>query len=198
MRWLALQDLSELHPNLPPGRYTLTASILLLGQRARAAPATVHIKPLARSDRPVIDRLRPKNDHHRPSWVSFLTENWKAPDIAKLSAKARQHLAFHLFLHRAAYGPLPPAKLDPDATKAFAHGIFAGWAALIRLEILRAAGRPEAEGLESDLRKHSPEFTWWIDQVRAGAGLLTRYRRLYGVESPYAPTDGPRPYSASK
>jgi hypothetical protein len=194
-RWVALQDLSELHPDIPPGRYQLAASIMLPGRRVRSAPATVLIKPLAPGDRPIINRLRPKNDHDRPSWVVFLTENWRTPDVSGLSAEARQQLAFHLFLHRAAYGATPPAKLDPDAPKAFAHDILAGWAELSRLEILLAAGRPEAAALESDLRKRSPEFTWWVDQVRAGAGLIARFRALYGAGSEYAPKGRPLPYA---
>jgi hypothetical protein len=107
-------------------------------------------------------------------------------------------LAFHLFLHRAAYGPQPVGELDPESPWHFGKGILESRAALSRLEILYAADRPEVSGVEMAIVERWPGLAWWITQIRRGHGPLTNLRTGCGVESEYAPTDKTRPYSRGK
>jgi hypothetical protein len=192
-RWSALIDLSEIHPDLPPGQYDLTAEIGLSGATVVTESCSVEILALPPSDRERLVRLRSVSEE-ASSWRAFLTDNWRTPDMSGLSEPARQGLAFHAYLHQAAYGPTPIAALDPAGPTRFGHGILESWATLIRLEILSAARRPEAEGIEQALLERWPGLAWWVAQVHAGTGVLKRLRILYGAESEYAPTDQPRPY----
>jgi hypothetical protein len=97
-----------------------------------------------------------------------------------------------------AYGPKAIGELDPETPWQFGKGILEGQAALFRLEILYAAGRPEAPGVEMAIVERWPGLAWWIAQIRNGRGPLTNLRTGYGVESEYSPTDKPRPYSPGK
>jgi len=84
--------------------------------------------------------------------------------------------------------------LDPELPWQFGKGVLEGEAALLRLEILHAASRPEAAGVEAAILERWPGFTWWVEQIRNGHGPLMRLRTGDGVDSIYAPTDKPRPY----
>jgi len=195
--WPALVDLSENHPDLPPGHYALEAEILFSGTLARTAPCPVEIRDLSPSDHEHLARLRLAHGGVS-SWRAFLTDNWRTPDPSALSDLARSGLAFHTYLHHVAYGPTPIGALDPTGPNRFARGILESWATLMRLEILLAAGRPEAEGIELALLERWPGFSWWVTQVHAGAGILQRVRILYGAESTYAPADQPWPYQTNR
>jgi len=196
-RWPALVDLSERHPELPPGQYSLAAEVLFSGTLARSEPSLVEIRELPESDREPVARLRSPQGE-ASSWRAFLTSNWGTPDTNGLSEQARRGLALHTYLHQVAYGPLPIAALDPAGPHRFAHGILESWTTLLRLEILLAAGRPEAEGIELALLERWPALAWWVAQVHAGSGVLRRLRILYGAESEYAPADQPRPYQTTR
>ena len=192
-RWPSLVDLSEIHPDLPPGQYELAAEMRYSSATVVAESCSLEILALPPSDRERLVRLRSVSEE-ASSWRTFLTDNWRTPDLGGLSELARQGLAFHAWLHRAAYGPVPIAALDPSGPTRFDHGILESWATLVRLEILYAARRPEAEGIEQALLERWPGLAWWVTQVHAGTGVLKRLRILYGAESEYAPTDQPLPY----
>ena len=192
--WLAIQDLGELHSDIPPGHYQLSASILFPGELVQASPVQLEIAPSSREDRAIAARLRATNDREKSSWHAFIRHNWSTPATSGLSAAARAHLAFYLFLHRVTYGPQPVSALDPELPWQFGKGVLEGEAALLRLEILHAASRPEAAGVEAAILERWPGFTWWVEQIRNGHGPLMRLRTGDGVDSIYAPTDKPRPY----
>jgi hypothetical protein len=196
--WLALQDLSELHPDIPPGHYQLSASLLFPGELVQAAPVPLEVAPASKDDRVVAARLRATNDRGKSSWHAFVRNNWSTPSVSELSAAARAHLAFYLFLHRVTYGPQPVGAIDPEAPGHFGKGVLEGEAALLRLEILHAAGRPESAGIASAILERWPGFAWWVGQIRGNHGPLMRLRTGFGAESVYAPTDKPQPYSRTK
>lgn len=196
--WTALQDLSELHPDIPPGHYQLAASMSFPGELVEAKVVPLHIAPASKEDKASVAKLRARIESETPSWSAFVRHNWSTPSAAGLSAAAHSRLAFHLFLHRAAYGPKAVGALDPEIPWQFGKGVLEGQAALSRLEILYAAGRPEASGVEMATKERWPGLAWWIAQIRSGHGPLTSLRTGYGVESEYAPTDKPRPYSGGK
>jgi hypothetical protein len=192
--WFALQDLSEQHPELPAGHYELSASYVFPGEVVRSAPVSVSIRTSTPHDRAIAAKLRRTNDEGESSWRAFVRDNWSTPDATGLSKAARAALAFHLYLHRAAYGPEPVRALDPEEPWSFGHGVLESQAALIRLEILRAAGKPQATGVEAAVRERWPALYWWVEQIDQNSGLLTRLRNFHGIDSSYAPKDKPRPY----
>ena len=196
--WSALQDLSELHPDLPPGHYQLTASMAFPGEMVEAKAVALEIASPSAQDKAIAAKLRAHIENERPSWLAFVRHNWSTPASAGLSAVAHARLAFHLFLHRVAYGPKAIGELYPETPWQFGKGILEGQAALSRLEILYAAGRPEAPGVEMAIVERWPGLAWWIAQIRNGRGPLTNLRTGYGVESEYSSTDKPRPYSPGK
>ncbi len=69
---------------------------------------------------------------------------------------------------------------------------------LARLEIVRAAGKPEADGVEAAVLERWPALAWWVEQIKEHAGPLARLRAGYGIESSYARKDGLRPYEPAK
>lgn len=196
--WLALQDLSEMHPDVPPGSYELSASVVFSGELIRSKPEHFQIQPSAEADRAIAGRLRATSDDEKTGWHSFVRHNLSTPETSGLSAAALKGLAYYLYLHRAAYGPQAIAALDPQGPRAFAHGVLESEAAILRLEILTAAGRPEVEGLEKAILERWPGLGWRTERIRSGQGLLTSLRSIYGVDSIYAPKDKPRPYQQSK
>ena len=196
--WFALQDLSELHPDLPPGHYDLTATLLFMGEQATSQSAPVEIQAPSKQDHAIVAKLRAKNGQDKPSWGAFVEDNWSTPDVHGLSPAARAELAFHLYLHRVTYGPDAVAALDPEGASKFAHGALESTSALIRLEILRAKNKPEAEGVEAAILERWPGLAWWVEQIHNDSGLLARLRSSNGVDSGDAPTDKPRPYQKTK
>jgi hypothetical protein len=125
-------------------------------------------------------------------------ENWSTPDLTGLSPAARtdvaHHLAYYLYLHRAAYGPTPVAALDPQEPSRFAHGVLEGEAALLRLEILKAAGKPEAEGIEKAILERWPGLSWRVEEIQRG-GAPHGASHLLGrrAECPAPPSPSLRP-----
>jgi hypothetical protein len=157
--------------------------------------ATFEIRAPSEKDRVAAARLRASNDRKAPSWRAFVRENWSTPDVGDLSGAARAHLAYYLYLHRVAYGPVSVAALDPQEPWKFAHGVLESEAALARLEILRAAHRPEADGIEKAVLERWPGLTWRVEKIHLGQGLLTVLRTGWGVESSGASRENrPRPY----
>jgi hypothetical protein len=192
--WWTLQDLGELHPDLPPGHYQLSATVLFPGHAATAAPVPIEIQAASAEDRAIATRLRATNDAGKPSWQAFARENWSTPELDGLSPGARQALAYYLYLHRAAYGPRAIAALDPQEPWQLGHGVLEAEAGVLRLEILRAAGKPEAAGIEAAVLERWPGLAWRVEEIQEGGGLLTRLRRTYGVERSSRPVGKPEPY----
>lgn len=194
--FLALQDLSELHPDIPPGHYELFARARFGGGVAPSATASCQIRAPSEKDRAAATKLRASNKNKEPSWRAFARQNWSTPDTTSLSASARVHLAYYLYLHRVTYGPVSIAALDPEEPWKFAHGVLESEAALVRLEILRAAHKPEADGVERAVLERWPGLAWRVEELHVNQGLLTVLRTGWGVESWMAPADQPRPYPA--
>jgi hypothetical protein len=196
--WHALQDLSNLHPDIPPGHYELSARMVISGEQVVAEPVRIEILPSTKEDRAIASRLRATNDEGVSSWRAFIKENWSTPDTTGLSAAARAQLAFYLYLHRVTYGPQRVAALDSEEPGRIGHGVLEGDVAAIRLEILRAAGKPEAAGIEAAILERWPGLAWWVDQIHKNSGLLMGLRTSYGAESSYASKDKPQPYAKGK
>jgi hypothetical protein len=193
--WRSLYDLSEINFEVPPGHYKLVAEFALAGGYGISKPVPIEILRSDVHDHAIAKRLRASNDKHEPSWISFVTENWSTPNTAGLSEKARERLAYYLYLHRAAYGPIPIAKLDPtEPERLFGTGLLESEAALLRLEILHAAKQPEANGIAAAIRERWPGLAWRLRDIKQGHGLLTVLRRD-GLHSIYAPKNKPRPYT---
>ena len=192
--WLALQDLSELHPDIPAGHYELTATAIFSGDVARSATVAFQIRPASHHDHEIAAKLRAANAAKVSSWRAFVQDNWTTPDTTGLSADARAQLAYYLFLHRAAYGPTAVPALDPGAVEKLGRGILEPEAAVLRLEILAAAKRPEAAGITRAVLERWPGLGWRVDEIHSGRGFLTDLRMSYGVEQGDAPKDRPSPY----
>lgn len=196
--WLALQDLSDLHPDVPPGHYRLSASAVFSGAVAESTSVAFDVRAPSEGDRATAARLRASNDLKKPSWRTFVRQNWSTPDLSGLSASARtdvaHHLAYYLYLHKVAYGPTPIAALDPDEPWRFAEGVLNGEAALARLEILSAAHSGHAGGVEKAILERWPGLAWRVEEIRRGQGLLTELRDFWGVEKSGVHPTGPRPY----
>jgi hypothetical protein len=192
--WFALQDLSNQQPDIPPGHYQLTASIMFPGELVESVPANVEVVASGKTDHAIATRLRSANDDNAPSWRAFIASNWSTPDTHGFSAEGLRRLGLYLYLHKVAYGPRPVSALDPEEPWKFGHGILESEAALYRLEILRAAKRPQAEGIAAAILERWPSRAGSVAKVREDFGLLKRIRISYGADSPYVPKDKPRPY----
>jgi hypothetical protein len=180
------------------GHYQLSATILFMGERAKSQAVPVEIRASSKQDRAIAAKLRAENDEDESSWCAFIESNWSTPDTKGLSETALEQLALYLYLHRVTYGPDAVASLDPEAPWKFSHGVLEGQAALIRLEILRAAGKPAAGGVEAAILERWPALSWWVEQVRRKAGLLTRLRSSDGADSDDALNRKNRPYTQAK
>jgi hypothetical protein len=192
--WFALQDLSNQQPDIPPGHYRLTASIAFPGERVESAPVPVEVLASSKTDHEIANRLRSTNHGDEPSWRGFIASNWSTPDTRGLSTEGLRRLGLYLYLHKVAYGPRPLSALDPEEPWKFGRGFLESEAALYRLEILIAAKSPQADGIAAAILERWPSRAGSVEMVREGFGLLKRIRTDYGVESPYAPKDKPRPY----
>jgi hypothetical protein len=192
--WRSLYDLSELRPDLAAGHYQLVAAFSLNGDHAVSRPAQIEVRRSVPRDHAIADRLRTANDARESSWRAFLTANWSTPDGAGLSESGRARLAYYFYLHRVAYGQRPVANLEPDEPGRFGHGVLEAEGALLRLEILHAAARPEVKGITAAVLERWPGLAWRVRDIERGHGLLSILRTVHGVESPDAPKDKPHPY----
>ena len=192
--WFALQDLSNQHPDIPPGHYQLTASITFPGEHIKSAPARVEVVAPSKTDHAIATRLRSTNRDNVPSWRAFIASNWSTPDTHGLSADGLRRLGLYLYLHKVACGPRPVSALDPEEPWKFGHGLLESEAALYRLEILRAAKKPQEEGIAAAILERWPARARSVEKIRRDLGFLKRIRKSYGAESPYVPKDKPRPY----
>lgn len=179
-----LFDISGLEPSLEPGPYRLEAIYRLKSGSSTSPPAQVRITTPAPEDARAAATLKRENDTGEPSWSQFIEANWRTVDAAKLSAKGREALAYHLFLHRAIYGPARVRDLELGRLEAFARGPLAGEAAVLRLEILAARGAQTAAE-EAAILKQWPGLRWRIDEIKAGGGLLASLRRTLGAEQEF-------------
>jgi hypothetical protein len=195
--WQALQDLSNLHPDIPAGHYELSASLLFPGEMVEAKPVRIQIRRSSQADHAIAAKLR-TGGRHPAGWNTFVLDNWSTPAAVGLSRPARAALAYYLFLHRAIYGPQGIAALDPEAPRHFAHGILEGEASVIRLEILHAAQRPEAAGLQKAILERWPGIAWRVKDIAEGGGMLKDLRRTYGAESSYGRRHQPGPYEKGR
>ena len=191
--WRALCDLSELHPEIAPGRYDLSG-MMAWPEDVASAPVSWEVRAANPKDAAVARNLRTANDRRESSWSAFIRNNWSTPDTSGLSDAARPRLAYYLFLHRAAYGPRAVAQLNPDEPLGFGTGVLESEAAVLRVEILHAGQSPDALTAEKSVLERWPGLAWRIDDIRAGRGLLTSLRTAWGVESSDTPKDKPRPY----
>jgi hypothetical protein len=193
-RWYTLQDLSELHPDIPPGKYELSAEALFLGYIARSEKARIEILATSKGDRAIASKLRATNDDKRSSWQAFVLDNWSTPKTHGLSSVARARLAYYLYLHRVAYGPSAISALDPEEPWRWGHGVLEAEAAVVRLEILHAAKKSEAAGVEEALLERWPGLAWRVENIHRNEGFLTTMRASYGVERDDPPVGKTRPY----
>lgn len=198
--WFALQDLSEVHPDIPPGHYDLSAEVRFSGTLVRSALMPIEILAPSKEDRAIATRLRATNDnkgsswHAASSWQAFVLDNWSTPDIHELSPAGRAGLAYYLYLHRAAYGPLSIAALDPEEPWKWGHGVLEAEAAVVRLEILHAAKKPEAVGIEAAILERWPGLAWRVEKIHKKEGFLEIMRTSHGVERDDPPAGKPWPY----
>ena len=199
-RWYTLQDLSELHPDIPPGKYELSAEAVFMGYTARSEAARIEILADSKEDRAIASKLRATKDdkdssfHAASPWQAFVEDNWSTPVTHGLSPAGRAQLAYYLYLHWAAYGPQPIAELDPEAPRKWGHGVLEAEAAVVRLEILHAGKKPEAAGVEAALLERWPGLAWRVENIHRNEGFLTTMRTSYGVERDDPSAGKPRPY----
>jgi hypothetical protein len=194
MAWFTVQDLGELHPDVPSGHYELTAAMGFTGYVARSATVQIEIQSPSKEDRVIASRLRTTNDVGKTSWHAFVAQNWSTPQVSGLSSAAHARLAYYLYLHRAAYGPRPIAELDPEEPWKWGHGVLDAEAAVIRLEILYSAKKLEAAGVEAAILERWPGLAFRVDEIHRREGLLEVLRTSHGVERSRIPSDKPRPY----
>jgi hypothetical protein len=174
--WLALQELSELHPDIPPGHYQLTASIMFPGELVEAAPVAFEVRAASKEDLKIAARLRADNVERKHSWLELVRRNPTVVSGEGLSATAQAQVDYYLYLHHVALSVQPLASLRPDETDRFAHGSLEAEAAVLRLEILHAAGRPEAAGVEAAVLERWPGLVWRVGKIRTGGGTLAWLR----------------------
>src|SRR5262245_24901801 len=139
-----LFDIAELNPTLEPGDYRLEGHYRLQHGSSASPPIRVRLTQPDPSDAEEANHLRIQNDLQEPSWANFVRANWRTVDASKLSANAQNALAFHLFLHRAVYGPIGIADLNLNDLQSFAAGPLEAEAATLRLEILTARNAQSA------------------------------------------------------
>jgi hypothetical protein len=170
--WLAMQDLSELHPDIPPGHYKLSASMMFPGELVEAPAVAFEVSAPTNEDRAIATRLLATNSKNKRSWLELVTRNPSAWSAQGLSAAAHATLDYYLYLQEVESSGQPLASRRPNETDRFAHGALEAEAAVLRLELLYAAGRPEAPGIEAAVLERWPGLAWRVEKIRAGAGLL--------------------------
>ena len=172
--WLAMQDLSERHPDIPPGHYQLSASMMFPGEFVEAPAVAFEVRAPTKEDRAIATKLLSTNSDNKRSWLELVTENPSAWSAQGLSAAAHATLDYYLYLQEVESSGRPLASRRPNETDRFAHGALEAEAAVLRLELLYAAGRPEAPGIEAVVLERWPGLAWRVEKIRAGRGLLNR------------------------
>ncbi|HYV46597.1 MAG TPA: hypothetical protein VFA20_17145 [Myxococcaceae bacterium] len=193
-----LADLSNAGTPLAPGAYRLTL-VLTRGKKQRTSNAVpVELVAPSEADAQEAARLRkmgsPRAD--TGAWAPFLSNNWATVTVAAgLSAEARQRLALHLFLHRAAYGPDPVAKIDPSALAAVATDpLLKPEAAVLRYELLAARRNPSAAAARAVALQASPGVAGRLAAVDQGDGEIASLRRSVGAERQHLKPPATQPY----
>jgi hypothetical protein len=189
----ALVGLDGRWPELAPGRYRLRASVVTAGCVVESPPVSFEVGAVPEEERRFLRQLRQADPLGRGTWLAFARAYPREPALSGLSIPALEALAYHRFLHRAAFGPEPLSRIDPARMIAFDRGILAPEAAALRVELHAAAGRdarPESEAI----RERWPGLAWRLDDIAAGRGRLTLLREFEGVESPDWPPRAPSPY----
>lgn len=216
--WLApgerrkmLFDLSELEVLPAPGLYRLEARYHRLRGFSEAEPVSIEIVAASPADSSIATLLKNTNDVGEPSWVNFLLYNWRTIHTSKriqvgmqsyprvldasgLSEEGESMLAFHLFMHRAIYGPQSIASLNMRRIQSFDHGTLKGEAALLRYEVLHAREDEVAEAAATELLTHFPGLDWRVSETQEGSGRLARLRRTRGAEQSFLTPPVFRPY----
>lgn len=182
-----LCDLTSAAPD-EPGRYTVTLCYAHQGHQVDAAPFQVELVAPSEADAEAAQALL--KQAKMPTWGSFLEDNWRTVDATKLSPAAREALAFHLFVHRAVYGPDGLAALDPAPLRALGAP-YQDEAKLLELELLLARKDEEgAAALRASLAGKKG-LAWRVEQIDAGNGWLASLRKARGAERAGRPKTQP-------
>lgn len=190
-----LFDISGVDAQLEPGTYRLEATYHGRIGASTAPPVQVKLIGPSRSDLKAAAELREQNDLKEASWAYFLQHNWQTVDASSLSGETRDVLAFHLFLHRAIYGPIKVGDLNVKDLQTFAEGPLKAEAAVLGFEILsmrrdRAADR---EGLK--ILKKWPGLKWRLQDIQSGEGMLSSWRKEFGAEREFETPPDSYPYT---
>lgn len=195
----ALVDLSELQPVLAAGDHSLVARYMARPLWPEAEAVSFQVELPGREEAEAIARVRASNRAGTPSWNAFLLDNFREVDDEELEALGdigRRELGFTLMLQRAIYGPLGPARLDPKAFDGLGTGPVIAEVAALEHEMLAARGDPGAAAVASRIEGAWPGLAWRIEENLAGAGLLTRLRRIAGADRAFPAPPSPLPYAS--
>lgn len=207
-----LIDLANLGPPLSSGRYELRGEYVLPKGSPRSERVPFEVLPAAGRDADIAARLWAINDIGEPSWSNFIRYNWRsiyleppipknavaemqAVDATGLSEEGREALAYHLFLHRATYGPHPLSTLSRSRVDAFADGPLEGEAEVLRYELAAARDGVEAAEIRRLVTERFPGLLWRLDEIDAGRGRLSRLRTTYGAEQDFDREPSFHPYT---
>jgi hypothetical protein len=191
-------DLSNFTMGITPGKYRLTFT-LYVGKHARdSKPVEINLLKAGEDESVEAARLRglarPPTD--TGAWAPFLTKNWNTVKPGStLSPKALEQLRYHLFLHRAFYGPTDVAHLVPSATTKLTGPVLEPERALIEFEIAAATHPTAAMAAGNALAKKWPTLVLRINQTLAGEGLLATGRKAFGAEAAQFKSPATKPYA---
>ncbi len=190
-------DLSNLGVPLVPGKYNLVLTLYVPpgGRPSNSNP--VELVALSNADAAEAKRLRAMGGAPTDTgaWAPFLKANWNTVSApTQFDSDAATHLALHLFLHKAYYGPTKPAQLDPKALDAITLPALSGEVAALRYEVLHAAKSPLAAAARSTLTNSFPGSEARASDVDQNKGSLTTGRRAFGAERTFLRPPASFPY----
>lgn len=185
-----LVDLAALLHEVPPGRHALTVTYPVDGP-VPSAPVTLNVECPNEAERRLIRQVRDGTGGDA-SWNDFFAGDWKWAEKAPLdeaSDEVSEALSLHLYLHRAFYGDLGVKGLDVEPLEAMTDPLLVAEAAVLRHEIVHAAGQPVASQWKAYVAKHWPGLVWRVEKSEAGFGFLKTQRDACQQRFAIRPTD---------
>jgi hypothetical protein len=184
-------DFSELEPRLAPGDWQCQGRWLMPYEEPRSAPIAVRLAAAPPEDLAILRRLRHAGGARSPGWANLIKSREvleQESALEGLSEQASRALVPYLILHQMVHGPDSLAQFPPDVlSEPQREGPWASEAAVLAYELQWARRASDLPQRERELLQRWPGVAFRVEEIKQGAGLLTRLRGQYGPDQPARP-----------
>jgi hypothetical protein len=179
-------DVAELSPPLKTGHWQVQACWVMRHETPRSTPVAVVLTAGNAADAPLLAQLRNAGDARTSSWANLIKTPGALEGAAlrSLSERASRALVPYLIVHQAVHGPEPLSAFPPEFLASHAQGPSQGpWASeagVLTYELMWARRAADLAARKAELLSRWPGVAFRVQEIEAGAGLLTTLRDEYG------------------